>query len=898
MASSGIKTTYNGSFYLKIRWDITSQSVANNRSGLRVRMYLGANSGGSVNDSTNSWTLRVGDFNFSGSNVPVNINGSERLIADEQVFLDHNSDGSLSVWLDGSVSGFYFGGINHDGFSAVLDSIPRASSTNSSASWIATESLSIGIQRASSSFTHNIRVYVNNVLVASANDVRTSWTFDNSTFHSNVVEQLGTSSGRTSRIEIDTYSGSTKIGSTFSKSGVVTAPSASTLSGVPTSMNVGTPYPTMSINRHNSSLSHKIEVLWGASVVLTTTSPGTGTTSVSLGSTDELYNRITTSNTGTVTIRITTYYSNTQNSNTQIRTPVSYPVVMRIVNENPTPPSSLAITINQGSYGTTINNASAIVQSKSIITVSFGASTAGRGASLDRYIIKATGRPDMEQPSHGSFILGTLNASGSGSIQVQAIDSRGNMATSSIPISIIAWQKPIQSHSIRRNDGFSQESTLTVKGIMSDVKVGGTRRNEIKSVRYRVKTAPSTTFSNWVPLSISGFTYDNNNGFSKSFDLTFSETTSHEIEVEVKDAFDGITTTSETRNLNLSSGRPLFFLETDLLSIGVNTFPSSSNILDVGGNGIRTTGLNVSGNATISQATIPVLNSMAGTFSGTLTANGTLNATSTVNLTGTTNIGFSASNNHNKGKIAGNLTHSGDYFNIRSYDPAVYGAGQAEIWYSDTDNRLRIGSRSDSNGTIRNTQLSVNDIEVSNITTPSGVSSLSLPTTTISTLNVTTGYTGGGSITLTGTTAGFTGYAFISSGTNGLLRTDGEFRVVTPSSSGTYKPIRASAFPTASSINYKTNLEKVDDRVDAINLINETDIWHYHLKNNIDSFIFDKPKVGVISEMVNPLIRDEDGVDPYSMVAVAWRAIQQLSEKVKEQERELDDLKLALGVTE
>lgn len=888
MASSGTKTTYSGNFYLKIRWDITSQNTSTNRSGLRVRMYLGANSGWSVSDSSNSWALRIGDFNFSGSNVAVSINGSEKLIADEQVFLDHNSDGSLSVWLDGSVSGFYFGGINHDGFSAVLDSIARASSTNSSASWTATEDLAIGIQRADSSFTHNIRVYVNNVLVASASDINTAWTFNNSTFHSNVVEQLGTWSSRTSRIEIDTYSGSTKIGDTFSKTGTVTAPSASTLSGVPSSINVGTNYPTMTINRDNSSLSHKVEVFWGASTVLTTATPGTGTTSVSLGSTDELYDRITTSNTGSVTIRITTYYSNTQNSSTQIRTPVNYAVTMRIVNENPTPPSSLAISINQGSYGTTINNSSAIVQSKSIITVSFGASSAGRGASLDRYVIKATGRSDMEQPSHGSFILGTLNASGSGTIQVQAIDSRGNTATSSIPISIIGWQKPVQSHSIKRDDGFSQASTLTVKGIMSDVKVGGTRRNQINSVRYRVKTAPSTTFGDWIPLAITGFTYDNNNGFSRAYPLTFSETTSHEIEVEIKDAFDGITTTSETRNLNLSSGKPLLFLETDLLSIGINTFPTLSNTLEVGGSGIKSTALTVTGASTLSTLST----------SGLATLN-SLNVSGSVNLTGTTSIGYNSSNinAHNTGKIAGNLTHSGNYFNIRSFDSS-YGAGQAEIWYSDNDNRIRIGSRSDSNGTIRNTKLSVNDLEVSNVGLPSGVSTLNLPNSTISTLSVVTSYTGGGNVTLTGTTAGFTGYALVGTATNLLLRSDGEVRAVTPSSSGSYIPVRASSFPTSSSVTYKTNVESVDNKIDSLALIDETDVWTYHLQSNIDNFVFDKPKVGVISEMVNPLIRDEQGVDPYSMVAVAWRAIQQLSEKVKEQEKELDDLKLALGVTE
>ena len=167
---------------------------------------------------------------------------------------------------------------------------------------------------------------------------------------------------------------------------------------------------------------------------------------------------------------------------------------------------------------------------------------------------------------------------------------------------------------------------------------------------------------------------------------------------------------------------------------------------------------------------------------------------------------------------------------------------------------------------------------------------MDLPSTKITTLNVTTGYTGGGSVTLTGTTAGFTGYAFIGTGTNLLLRTTGEVRAVMPDDPGSYRPVRGSSFPTSSSINYKTNLERVDERVDALALINETDVWHYHLKSNVDSFIFDKPKIGVITEMVNPLIRDEDGVDPYSMVALSWKAHQQQDAIIKAQADRISEL--------
>lgn len=86
-----------------------------------------------------------------------------------------------------------------------------------------------------------------------------------------------------------------------------------------------------------------------------------------------------------------------------------------------------------------------------------------------------------------------------------------------------------------------------------------------------------------------------------------------------------------------------------------------------------------------------------------------------------------------------------------------------------------------------------------------------------------------------------------------------------------------------SSINYKTNLDKFDNiGIDALKLIEETQIWKFHYQSQIDQGYFDKPKVGVIAEMAHPIIRANDGVDSYSMVSVAWKAIQQLSKQVTE----------------
>jgi hypothetical protein len=107
----------------------------------------------------------------------------------------------------------------------------------------------------------------------------------------------------------------------------------------------------------------------------------------------------------------------------------------------------------------------------------------------------------------------------------------------------------------------------------------------------------------------------------------------------------------------------------------------------------------------------------------------------------------------------------------------------------------------------------------------------------------------------------------------------------------TYVPCRASSFPTGSSIVYKDNLVKIEESgIDSLSLINSAQVWKYHLKSNLEMGVFDKPKVGVISEMADPLYRDENGVDPYTMVSISWKAIQQMTERIEQLETKLNDL--------
>lgn len=145
------------------------------------------------------------------------------------ITITHNADGTASpvpFRLRGSVRNN--NPQNYDG-SITLTTIPRASSFtisktsggSSATSWNLGEALYVNITRASSSFTHKVYFVVNN----SGNQVisNSAATSANTTLASSLAQYIPSSSA-TATIYVDTYSGSTKIG-TATKTFTINVPS-------------------------------------------------------------------------------------------------------------------------------------------------------------------------------------------------------------------------------------------------------------------------------------------------------------------------------------------------------------------------------------------------------------------------------------------------------------------------------------------------------------------------------------------------------------------------------------------------------------------------------------------------------------------------------------------------
>lgn len=116
-----------------------------------------------------------------------------------------------------------------------------------------------------------------------------------------------------------------------------------------------------------------------------------------------------------------------------------------------------------------------------------------------------------------------------------------------------------------------------------------------------------------------------------------------------------------------------------------------------------------------------------------------------------------------------------------------------------------------------------------------------------------------------------------------------EARVTAPGTLTTYKTMRAAAFPTSSTVTAKTNIKEYHD-VNLINMLKTVKVYEYRLKQDLQDGIYDKQKVGMLSEAVPSLLRDGEGVDPYIIVSVLWRVCQEQQSQLERLIKRVEDL--------
>jgi hypothetical protein len=225
MATSGSISASGSWATVTLSWTRTSVDIANNKSTISYTLSLYSTYAISSSASKSYSIVFNGSTVASGTNT---VGGSgTRTLKTGTVVIPHNADGtktfsfSFSQQMNVTLSGTWVGTLSNSG-SSTLDTIPRASSISSFPNFTIGNSFSVGISRATGSFTHKLQLYIGNSKVAERTGVGDSYTFTLSTAEQNTAYSLMSNvTSATGTLWCLTYSGSTQIGGWVSKNNTI-----------------------------------------------------------------------------------------------------------------------------------------------------------------------------------------------------------------------------------------------------------------------------------------------------------------------------------------------------------------------------------------------------------------------------------------------------------------------------------------------------------------------------------------------------------------------------------------------------------------------------------------------------------------------------------------------------
>lgn len=612
-----------------IGWSSSSNGSAANTSKVTATVYF---------RKTNGYTTRgtfAGNLKIDGTSYSISRYGtwagSYIAIGSKSKTVTHNSDGKKSITISTtySNSGTDQAGTYTGSGTAVLDTIPRASSISSSASWTAGNALTVNISRNASSFTHTVTVKVGSTTVGTATGVGTSVKFSNAAFQNAVFNALAQTASKTATITLTTYSGSTSIGSK-SVSGTVTALAASSFTCLD-SVNIGGTQQ-IKITKGASSLIHslKYEFRGKEGYLLGGSGSGAADESVDWDLDSGFYPLITDAVEDTCKLTLTSYYkADASSSPIQVRTPVEKSFKIKVTDSAPLFADFTYKDINTVSRALTGSD-SIFIEGYSNVEACVDAdnkASARNSAQMKSYTLQIGSQTSSAPYSDTEDVSISINKVTSGDLSVTAYDSRGLSAKVTKSAVLKAYRPvSIASAGLERQNGVDTQTKLIMDVKLWDESFGAVE-NGIVSCSYRYKKS-SEGSAEWVTgsteITKEDFEYMENEAIYhlEKFILGddengFALANSYDVEVSISDRLESAKATA-----SIASGYPGIYLKRNESSggevgyqVGVNCVPEESM-----GSGLHVQGDAITLNGSSVFAATPV-GAVTGWFSDSVPAN-------------------------------------------------------------------------------------------------------------------------------------------------------------------------------------------------------------------------------------------------------------------------------------
>lgn len=549
-----------------IGWSSSSNGSAANSSNVTATVYF-RKTNGYTTRGTFAGTLKIDGTSYSISRYGTWA-GSYIAIGSKSKTVAHNADGKKSITISTtySNSGTDQAGTYSGSGTAVLDTIPRASSISSSASWTAGEPLTVSISRSATSFTHTVSVKVGSTVVASASGVGTSVTFSDAGFHKAVFTALAQQSSEAASVTVTTYSGSTSVGSK-SVSGTVAAPAACTLTCSDEAA-IGSSQDITISGGGGLVYSLKYSFRGEEGYIIGDESSGAAAEAYKWDIDDSFYDLITDAAGDICTLTLTAYYDAGDGSaHIQVGSPVEKLFDMIVTDSDPvfenftfsdTDPVTEALTGSDSIFIQGYSDVRAFVKTSE-------KAQALNGAHITEYVLRAGSRTSSAAYSDDEDVSVSITDVTSGEMTMTAYDSRGFYAEVSREAVLKEYRPPaIRAMSLERLNGVDVQTRLRVDLYIWDESFGALE-NGIMSCTYRYRKAAGE--DSWVngmtSLDASDFVFIEDEGIYRMEKLIlgddeggFALAGSYEVEVTAEDRLESTAMTA-----SIDSGYPGIYLK-------------------------------------------------------------------------------------------------------------------------------------------------------------------------------------------------------------------------------------------------------------------------------------------------------------------------------------------------
>ena len=348
----------------------------------------------------------------------------------------------------------------------------------------------------------------------------------------------------------------TKTGSGSATVRLDTIARGSSMSLSRSSATIGSDSVTVNITRNSSAYKHKVKLILGGTTYLLAENVDTSYTFTPSMS---YCNKITTSTSGTATIKVETLTGTNGSWIADTTKTITLNVPSSVV-----PSVGISVTANNQTNG--VN-----VAGKTTFTVKPTNASGSYGSTIKSYSI--TGG-HLNGTSSSGATTGTLGA-GDYTFVVKVTDSRGRTAQASQKVTVHAYSSPtISARAFRCNSNGTESSSGTYIAVNFSWEITNLASNNSNAKQYFIqyKTSSATSYTtsvDWTNLS------SYSGSMTKVLSQTFSTTSSYNIQLKVKDSF-GTTTST----LNVSTISALLNIERN--GVGVGKI-HENGALDVGG---------------------------------------------------------------------------------------------------------------------------------------------------------------------------------------------------------------------------------------------------------------------------------------------------------------------------